>query len=161
MLASDSRPTASRLARLVRRGVLAAVLPAALAGTVAVAPAAHADVNTDTAPYAWANVGDCHIMVGGYLNPDRYGYGDATVSCTDPHYVDVSVYLLKDGTVIRTGYQSAGVPIYATEDVLTSPPVCGDGNATWQTMAVVTIDGGTDVHVQSPVGGAYLQGACP
>jgi hypothetical protein len=159
MLASDSRPTASRLARLARRGVLAAVLPAALAGTVAVAPAAHADVNTDTAPYAWANVGDCHIMVGGYLNPDRYGYGDATVSCTDPHYVDVSVYLLKNGTVIREGYQSAGVPIYDTGDVLTTPGVCGDGDATWQTMAVVTIDGAA-YHVESPVGHKYPQGAC-
>ena len=159
----SSRPSAcsSRLGRVARRSFVAAALPAVVAGTLALAPAAHAEVNTDTAPYGWANVGDCHIMVGGYANPDRYGFGDATVSCTDPHYVDVSVYLLKDGTVIRTGYQSAGVPIYATEDVLTSPPVCGDGNATWQTMAVVTIDGGTDVHVQSPVGGAYLQGACP
>jgi hypothetical protein len=161
MLASDSRPTASRLARLVRRGVLAAVLPAALAGTVAVAPAAHADVNTDTAPYAWLNVGDCHIMVGGYLNPDRYGYGDATVRCTDPHSVDVSVSLLMDGTVIREGYQSAGVPIYDTGDVLTTPPVCGaDSKATWQTMAVVTIDGAA-YHVETNVGHGYDQGACP
>jgi hypothetical protein len=161
MLASDSRPTASRLARLVRRGVLAAVLPAALAGTVAVAPAAHADVNTDTAPYAWLNVGDCHIMVGGYLNPDRYGYGDATVRCTDLHSVDVSVYLLMDGTVIREGYQSAGVPISDTGDVLTTPPVCGaDSKATWQTMAVVTIDGAA-YHVETNVGHGYDQGACP
>jgi len=157
-----SRPSACsfRLGRVARRSFVAAALPAVVAGTLALAPAAHAEVNTDTAPYGWANVGDCHIMVGGYANSSRYGYGDATVSCTDPHYVDVSVYLLKNGTVIREGYQSAGPPIYDTGDVLTTPPVCGDGHASWQTIAVVTIDGAA-YHVESPVGRGYVQGACP
>jgi hypothetical protein len=158
-----SRPSAcsSRLGRLAHRTFVAAALPAVVAGTLALAPAAYAEVNTDTAPYGWANVGDCHIMVGGYANPDRYGYGDATVRCTDPHSVDVSVYLLMDGTVIREGYQSAGVPISDTGDVLTTPPVCGaDSKATWQTMAVVTIDGAA-YHVETNVGHGYDQGACP
>jgi hypothetical protein len=160
MFASHIRRPASRLGRIARGVALAGAIPSAAVASLVVAPAAQAEVNTTTAPYGAWNWNDCHIMVGGYLNPQRYGYGDATVSCRYAHTVTVTVQLLKNGTVVRSGVRSWG-SVYRTGDVLTTPGVCGDGNATWQTVAYVSIDRWGTYRFASPVGGSYLQGSCP
>ena len=151
--------TVTRPRRLARRVSVAAAAPAVTAVCLlAGAAPASASVSPVAPQGAW-NWNDCHIMNGGFLNPNHWGYGDTTVQCSRNHSMSITTYLLRNGSTIRSGSRS--VYTWYSGDVLTSPGVCGSGNATWQTVSYVSIDNWGRYRLPGPIGGAYAQGACP
>jgi hypothetical protein len=149
----------SRPRRPGYRTAIAAVVPA-VAATFLFGSAAPASAGVSpVAPQGSWNWGDCHIVNGGFLNANRWGYGDTTVTCSRAHSMSITTYLVRNGSTIRTG--SRNVWTTFSGDVLTTPGVCGSGNATWQTVSSVSIDNWGRYTLRGPVGGAYAQGACP
>lgn len=141
------------------RALIVAAAPVVLgAGLLVTAPTASAAVNTG-APYGAWNWGDCHVMVGGFLNPSRWGYGDTTVQCRTNHSMSITTRLYHNGSWIRTGSRSAYT--WYSGDVLTTPGVCGARSGSWQTVGVVSIAGYGTYTFTGPLGGAYPQGGCP
>src|SRR3954470_21551555 len=111
----------TRSARPAYRKALAAAVPA-VAATFLLGTAAPASASVSTvAPQGAWNWGDCHIVNGGFLNANRWGDGDTTVSCSSAHSMSITTYLVRNGSTIRTG--SRNVWTTFSGDVLTTPGV--------------------------------------
>lgn len=133
-----------RVTRFLRRPAVALATVACVLGvSLGAATGAQAQVNSGGPHYVFP-WGDCTVNLGNVAQADRAAVGGADITCN--HYrgfISAHVYLYRwNGTSWAAVRGGDGTNYNNYElSVATAPPYCGGGNAYWDDVVSVDVDG--------------------